>query len=299
MVPYIKNPFQVFDSTEGKIASFITSGERNIDFQTVSSFGKEWKKFDRFSDEEIETAGRQYFDIVSEKMLNNNSLVLDIGTGSGRWAKYVSPRAKFIEAIDPGDAVFSAIHFLKPCSNIRITQASVSDIPFADHSFDFIFSLGVFHHLPDTEAALASAVKKLKPGGYFLIYLYYSLDNRGIAYRLLFRLSALLRMPVSLLPSVFKKKICDLIALFVYLPLVTIVRIMKKVFGGHFWKKLPLSYYADKTFWVMRNDALDRFGTPLEKRFSKKEIKNMMEKAGLKEIVFSENEPFWHAVGKK
>ena len=49
----------------------------------------------------------------------------------------------------------------------------------------------------------------------------------------------------------------------------------------------------------MRNDSLDRFGTPLEKRFTKTEIKNMMEQSGLGEIVFSDHEPYWHALGKK
>ena len=50
---------------------------------------------------------------------------------------------------------------------------------------------------------------------------------------------------------------------------------------------------------IIRNDALDRFGTPLEKRFSKKQIHEMMEEAGLDDIIFSPNEPYWHAIGKK
>ena len=49
----------------------------------------------------------------------------------------------------------------------------------------------------------------------------------------------------------------------------------------------------------MRTDALDRFGTRLEHRFTKKEIVNMMEKSGLTNIKFSENSPYWVAVGKK
>ena len=49
----------------------------------------------------------------------------------------------------------------------------------------------------------------------------------------------------------------------------------------------------------MRTDALDRFGTRLEKRFSKKQIREMMEKAGLEKINFSNNIPFWLAIGTK
>ena len=47
----------------------------------------------------------------------------------------------------------------------------------------------------------------------------------------------------------------------------------------------------------MRTDALDRFGTRLEQRFTQRQIKNMMEQAGLENIQFSSEVPFWCAVG--
>ncbi|MDR7994254.1 hypothetical protein [Thermosynechococcus sp. TG252] len=62
---------------------------------------------------------------------------------------------------------------------------------------------------------------------------------------------------------------------------------------------LPLSYYRDKTFYTMRVDSRDRFGTPLEKRFSKLEIQHMLEEAGLENIQFSDSPPFWTALGYK
>ena len=49
----------------------------------------------------------------------------------------------------------------------------------------------------------------------------------------------------------------------------------------------------------MRTDSRDRFGTNLEKRFSKSEIKVMLEKSGLYKIKFSEKAPFWCAIGYK
>ena len=60
---------------------------------------------------------------------------------------------------------------------------------------------------------------------------------------------------------------------------------------------IPLSAYRKLSFYTMRTDALDRFGTRLEKRFSREQIKAMMEKAGLERVKFSENIPFWCAVG--
>ena len=64
-------------------------------------------------------------------------------------------------------------------------------------------------------------------------------------------------------------------------------------------EKVPLQGYERQSFYVIRNDSLDRFGTPLEQRFSRKEMESMMMEAGLTEIKFSENIPYWHATGKK
>ena len=49
----------------------------------------------------------------------------------------------------------------------------------------------------------------------------------------------------------------------------------------------------------MQTDALDRFGTQLEKRYSKKDIEEMLIKAGLEKIVFRDSAPFWCALGYK
>ena len=62
---------------------------------------------------------------------------------------------------------------------------------------------------------------------------------------------------------------------------------------------MPLSYYVDKPWKVIRNDALDRFGTPLEQRFSRRQIEDMLIAAGLKDVRFSDHEPFWHVVARK
>ena len=104
-------------------------------FVVFSAFGQEWARFSDFEDKEINAIAGEYFDIVSDKMLSGNSLVLDIGCGSGRWSKYLSSKVKFIEAIDPSEAVFSAQKMLANSSNVRITQAGVDAMPFPDNSF--------------------------------------------------------------------------------------------------------------------------------------------------------------------
>lgn len=297
MVNYNLQPLQTIKAGNDDVASFVTTA-LNADRKTVDSFGEEWNRFASFSDEQLKAAGEQYFDIVTEEMLNKNSTVLDIGCGTGRWSKFISPRVKWVEAIDPGDAVRAAVPFTKTCGNVRVTQAGFGAIPFEKNTFDFVFSLGVVHHLPDTQGAITEAASMVKPNGWLLLYIYYALDQRGVLFRFIFSCSNLLRRIISKFPKGLKFFCCELIAIFIYGPFILLTKFVK-LFGGNAWKKIPLSYYAGHPWKISRNDALDRFGTPLEKRFTKKEIETMLVNAGLKNIRFSDHEPYWHVVAQK
>jgi SAM-dependent methyltransferase len=297
---YNQLPTKHLQAENGKIASFISDVDENIDNSTVDSFGEEWLKFNQFSEEDIKTAGNQYFDIVPEFLLNENTCVLDAGCGSGRWTKFIAGKVKIVEAIDPSLAVLAAQKMNKDNLNVRITNASISNIPFDDESFDFIICLGVLHHIPNTQKALSDTVKKLKTGGHILLYLYYNLDNRGVFYKLLFHTSSVFRIIISRLPVIIKKTTCDIIACLIYFPIAFLIKILKGLFGNKNWiNKMPLAYYSNKSFKIMRNDALDRFGTPLEQRFTKEEIGKMLTFSGIASFTFSDNEPYWHVLGKK
>lgn len=283
----------------GEKTIYVFSGkDENMDPETVQSFGDEWLQFNKFSDEEIRVVGSQYFDIVPESIYAGK-YVLDVGCGTGRWSKFLNNKANAIEAIDPSEAVVSAASLLQNNDNVRISQASAGDIPFPDNTFDFALSLGVLHHIPDTQRAMQKCVAKLKPGGHFLVYLYYSFDNRGVFYKSLFHLSSLVRHVVSSFPSPLKRFVCDLLAFSLYLPFIAIGKTVDMMGFGEWTKYIPLSYYMGKSMNIIRNDARDRFGTPLEKRFSRDEIYQMMSDCGLTDIVFSEKMPCWHALGKK
>lgn len=296
MIPYSANPIETYNTDTGTIKSFV-SNDSNIDWNTVSSFGDEWSKFDQFSNEEIERIGDDYFDIVELDQFSN-AVVLDAGCGSGRWSKYLSGKVKFIEAIDPSSAVFVADKMLHN-KNARVTHASIDKIPFPDSSFDMVISLGVLHHIPNTQEALMKCVKKVKKGGICLIYIYYNLDNRGYFFRSLFSITNWIRNRINKLKTKPKKLVCDIIALTVYWPVSRFSQLLYKCGLKGFAKKIPLAYYRNKSLRILRNDSLDRFGTPLEQRFSQKQISRMMELSGLEKIRFSKKEPYWHAIGFK
>jgi SAM-dependent methyltransferase len=271
----------------------------NIDPKTVASFGDEWSQFDQKAMPEYEAQKRfeEYFAIFPWDQLPENAEGFDMGCGSGRWARWVLPKVGHLHCIDPSDAIEVAKANLFGHGNLTFHCASVDSKCLPSGSQDFGYSLGVLHHVPDTLAAIRSCVDFLKPGAPLLLYLYYAFDNRSWWFRALWRLSDLGRSVISKLPSRLKHVVTDLIAMAVYLPLVALSRVLER-FGFNV-ASIPLSYYRKYSFYTMRTDARDRFGTPMEHRFTRAQIEEMMEKAGLVNIRFSDEVPFWCVVGVK
>jgi hypothetical protein len=184
-------------------------------------------------------------------------------------------------------------------SRVKILQETVGMNSIPSNSLDLAMSLGVLHHIPDTGLAIKDVASKIKSGGVFLCYLYYKLDNKPIYYRGLFWASNSIRWVISRLPYAMRRMIARIIATAVYLPLARTSRLLSKI--GLNVSNIPLHHYADMPFVMLQNDALDRFGTRLEQRFSKKEITEMLGNAGfdLSTLKFSDVEPFWTFSVKK
>lgn len=298
IVDFVRDPDDIIKAGNKNIYVFDING-KNIDKKVVQGFGEEWTKFNEFSERDIQLAGTKYFDIIDENMVNQQTYGIDIGCGTGRWSRFLSQRAGFIEVVDPSNAIFGAAKVLADVSNVRLVKASVDTLPFNDNTFDFGMSVGVLHHIPDTQQAMKDCVKKIKPGGFFYSYLYYNLENRGWFFAALFKLGNILRKIVCKFPPKLKRWVCDFLAVILYLPFVSLTRLFNFFGMQKIALHIPLSDYADKSFIILRNDALDRFGTALEQRFSKAEVIALMQNAGLSNITVSENVPFYHSVGQK
>ena len=265
----------------------------------VDGFGDEWTRFDQtaLSAEELEKMFDNYFNIFPWDKVDRTATGFDLGCGSGRWAKQVAPRVGKLHLIDPSaEALAVAKRNLQGADNCLFYNAGVDEIPLADASCDFGYSLGVLHHIPDTEAGLRACVAKLKSGAPFLLYLYYRFDNRPAWFRAVWRTSELARGIVAGLPHSLRYAASQILAAIVYYPLARTAKIAEK--AGMNVENFPLSQYRHNSFYVMRNDSLDRFGTQLERRFTKAEIREMMEAVGLENITFSQTS-FWTAVGFK
>ena len=270
----------------------------NLDQRTVDSFGDEWSRFDQdaLPEEEERQHFDAYFRVLDWDALPKNARAADIGCGTGRWAKRVAPRVHQLTLVDASPAALEVARAnLSDHDNCEFVSASVGDLPLEDASLDLVYSLGVLHHVPDTAAAISACAQKLKPGAPLVLYLYYRFDNRPLWFRGVWKASDILRGGISRLPARGKAAVCDLIAAGVYFPLAKGAALAERL--GADVENVPLSFYRNTSFYTMRTDSRDRFGTPLEQRFTQAEIRDMMERAGLRDIAFSEGAPYWCAVG--
>jgi SAM-dependent methyltransferase len=218
----------------------------------------------------------------------------DFGAGSGRWTSRLLPYFSLVYALEPSDGANKVLkNKFSNESRIQVLQETVGANSIAAESLDLAMSLGVLHHIPDTGLAIRNVASKIKSGGIFLCYLYYKLDNKPLYYRGLFWASNSLRWLISRLPYAMRRLIARVIAGLIYLPLARIARLLGN--RGKVVSNFPLHHYANMPFVMLQNDALDRFGTRLEQRFSKKEIGTLLSSAGfdLLTLKFSEIEPHW------
>lgn len=265
----------------------------NSDDKVIKEFGDEWTKFN-YNDvdwHKLEDNFNQYFDIFPWDLLTKNSVGFDMGCGSGRWARFVAPKVGTLNCIEPSDAIDIAKFNLREHSNVIFFKETTENCSLDSCTHDFGYCLGVLHHIPNTQVALNDCIRLLKPGAPFLLYLYYNFENKPKWFWAIWKLSDNIRKVISRSPRSVKYFLSSIIAFFLYIPLSR-TSLLLEHFGFNV-DNIPLSDYRDKPYYQCKNDALDRFGTRLEQRFSKMEIKDMLSQAGCENIIFSPNTPYW------
>src|SRR5678815_4472513 len=163
--------------------------------ETALSFGFEWQRFPEMYDE----WEKQFLDYMQPHAAEffRGKKVLDAGCGNGRFAYYATKYGAEVWAIDLGPAVEVARRNTH-ARNVHVVQADLHNPPFALESFDFIYSIGVLHHLPNPEAAFQNLLRFLKPGGVVQIYLYWKPEQRPIKAAMLSGITAARRLTTRL-----------------------------------------------------------------------------------------------------
>lgn len=140
------------------------------------SFGFQWNRFARTQLDSATGTTRSRDTFIQKTGWSLDDLqgarVLDAGCGMGRFAEVCADAGAEVHAVDLSTAVEAASQNLERRSDVRTYQADIMNLPFPNESFDFIYSIGVLHHTPDTKAAFLRLQPLLKPGGAIAIWVY-------------------------------------------------------------------------------------------------------------------------------
>jgi SAM-dependent methyltransferase len=101
--------------------------------------------------------------------------VLEIGLGEGSDSERLIRNGARWSGVDLTAESVARVRtrlMIKDLPHDELRQGSVLDLPFADDTFDMVFSHGVLHHVPDIKQAQREIHRVLRPGGELVIMLY-------------------------------------------------------------------------------------------------------------------------------
>ncbi len=143
---------------------------------TAESFGWSWQEF---SHDDAKYA-QQFLDWIAPVTAKffAGKVVLEGGCGKGRHTRRIAGwGAKDIIAVDLSDAVEVSFAATRDLPNAHIIQADIFHLPLR-RVFDYAFSVGVLHHLPNPREGFKSLVSRVKPGGHISAWVY-GAENNG------------------------------------------------------------------------------------------------------------------------
>jgi SAM-dependent methyltransferase len=260
------------------IPRFVTTPLEETSRRTQESFGYEWTHFSDWRNSGA-TNFDDYFQGLDLSSLSGQ-WVLDAGCGMGRHARHIARHAGRVVAVDFSRAIDQAARNTADVGNVACLQADLLALPLADAAFDFVYSLGVLHHLEETDRAIAALVRKVRPGGRLRVYLYWKREGWSAD---ALRLVAAVRRVTTRMPFALLRACCWVLSAGIYGAVVVPYRVLSR-FGVQRHSHWPLFVYTKYPFVVLYNDQFDRFSAPLEKRYGPEEVARMLERAGLAKV---------------
>lgn len=167
--------------------------------RTKKTFDVEWKVFSynekiygHSKEEELQDFFRRT--AIDEHFLSGKT-VLDGGCGIGRLTQSVGNVAKEIIGIDFSQGVDAAYILNEEKPTVHILQGDIMNLPFKASSFDYVYSKGVLHYVPDVKRCISGLAYLVKPNGALSITLYPNMQSLFEAFNLLLT-KFTLRLPI-------------------------------------------------------------------------------------------------------
>ncbi len=264
--------------------------------KTASAFGKKWREFAEMHMHHE----AQFLDWIwpITKKFFRNKLVLDAGCGQGRHVYFAAQYgAKAVLGIDLSEAVDVAHQHTRKFPNVCIVQGDIYHLPFKEKLFDYAFSIGVLHHLPDPERGFDAILEHVKPGGTFSAWVY---GSQGLLVKVFNttrkHVLARLPMPVNYGLSLLTTAVLYPVVKLVYNPLSKLTPALAK--------RLPQQQffvYLGKLGFRMTHEIIyDQFIAPTAVYYTGAEFKRWFKKAKIRSFSVTErNQNSWRGTATR
>ena len=264
--------------------------------RTQRSFGYQWTAFSKMVCDFRENFWNYLQSATPESF--QGRLGLDAGCGFGRHIYHAAQCDAEMVGLDFSLAIDATRQNTKHLPNVHLVQGDIYHPPFAEGTFDFVYSLGVLHHLPDPARGVRMLAALLKPEGTLFVWLYSS-KRRVVNFLLEIVRRVTTRLPYPLLRAVsWFGAVVDWIGF--VLPYRVLTRLPR--FGRLIERLTParIKVYSRYHFQVLEADWFDRLAAPVRFYYDERGAAALVHGAGLMDVRVSATGLYgWRACGMK
>jgi SAM-dependent methyltransferase len=258
-----------------------TPGAARLHERTRRSFGYQWTVFGEMT-EEFEADFLNYVHPVGPAFFAGKR-GLDAGCGFGRHLYHAARFGATMVGLDFSRAIARAREVNTGRPGTAFVQADILRPPFRAACFDFVYSIGVLHHLPDPEAGFRALLPLVRPGGAIFVWVY-SKSRRATNRVLEVVRGATSRLPLPVTRALSLAGACVDWAGFI-LP----YRLARRVGGASVDRFVfpRIKLYARYPFQVAYADWFDRLAAPIRHYYDHADLVQWAERAGLVNVRIS------------
>jgi len=258
--------------------------------RTLKSFGFQWNTF-REVFEEYRQHWPEFLPSSLEPSDFGGKLGLDAGCGFGRHIILTAEAGAEVIGVDLSEAVQAAYANTRHLRNVHIVQGDIYHLPFRKGTFDFIYSLGVLHHLPDPQKGFDAVIGLLNSGQEVFVWCY---DNekprRDAIYEMVRTCTTKLGFDalyvITYLAAIFARVFLNYPA-----KLAKYLRLTKRNF--------PYQYYCKYPFRVLHANLFDVLSVPSTKYYSRQQLETWFTAKGLTIMELKHAVSGWTIYGRK
>jgi uncharacterized protein YbaR (Trm112 family)/2-polyprenyl-3-methyl-5-hydroxy-6-metoxy-1,4-benzoquinol methylase len=242
--------------------------------RTVRSYSYQWRKFKQMFAEweqvfldSVKPMTREFF---------NGRVGLDGGCGFGRSLYYAASYGAEMIGLDLSEAIEAARENTAHFPNVHLVQGDIFHPPVRRQSLDFVYSIGVLHHLPDPKGGFRSLTRLLKPGAPMFVWVYLRGRGRQIAAFTMMR-----AISTRLSPRVVSALSLPLAAA-QWLMWIAPYKVLKRIpVTEGIAERIPFTFYERYPFRVLHTDWVDGLTVPLQNYHRPEEVATWYQEAGL------------------